>query len=122
MSVNQKAMNISNVYTLRFSVIYWLATLLVHVDDETDLACVIDDFQYDCDEIANAFGWQVNNHQELFKRIICEQTTGFLARVERPIIKKIGYSWSEYQSTWVYAETLDELLAQAKKAFHLTEE
>ena len=119
--INLKAVQISEQQTIRFAQIYWLAMILPHTDDDDDLGCVIEDYEDYYHEIHHAMGVEISHGCDLCQSIISDHRFGFLAKVERPVMGKIGYSWSQYQCTWVYAESLDALLVKAQEAYKLLE-
>jgi hypothetical protein len=116
--INHKAIQISESKTIRLAQIYWLSMILPHVDDDRELGNVIDDYDTDYDEIAHAFGFTLDDN-DLFDRIINDHRFGFLAKIERPVMEKHGYSWGHYNCTWIYSENLDDLLLKAQEVAEL---
>lgn len=108
------AATLSMEHTFRFSAIYWLGTIMHHVDDARDLNSVISDFEYDVEDISRAMSVEFDQPEQLFQYIFNTNKCGFLAKFETPVMKKYGYSWSQYSAAWIYAETAEGLLEQAK--------
>lgn len=111
----QLAMKAATESLFRIEHIYWLATILPHVDDNDELQRVIESLDVDFDEIADALGYRGRHSLELPEYCARKDKLGLLAKVSTPVMIDIGYSWGYSRYTWVYADTLDDLLDKAKE-------
>ncbi len=108
--------------SFRIGALFWLATCNDGMSVPDELKDAIED-----GDALDAFSplpdyCESGNVDEVLGWLLDERKLGFLARVETPIptaVHESGYSthgWGMYTQRWVYAESLDEMLAVAEQA------